>query len=75
MRRFRFDAVPTAALLRGTATLAGAVPDGAGSLVVLGRFARLRGLLEELPRVEEEPDFFGIRYLLMLMNIRERART
>jgi len=64
MRRLRFEAVLAAALLRGTATLAGAVPDGAGSPEPLARLLRLRALLEELPR-DALLDFFGIRYLLV----------
>ncbi|HVF16544.1 MAG TPA: hypothetical protein VNA21_06515 [Steroidobacteraceae bacterium] len=67
IRRSRFDAVLAAALLGVTVTLAGAVPEGDGSVVALGRLLRLRALLEALrealPRDDRAPDFLAIRYL------------
>ena len=60
MRRLRLEAVLAAALSRGTDTLAGAVPEGAGSVV--SRDLRRRAFVD-LPRDAVERVFLGIRYL------------
>jgi hypothetical protein len=66
MRRSLFDAVLAAALFLEIATLAGAVPDGDGSSVALGRWLPVRRLLDEAPRAGRARDFLAIRYLLTL---------
>ena len=64
MRRVRLDAVLAAALCAGTVTLAGAVPEGEGSLATLR--IRLRRLFAVVPRVGRARDFLAILYLLLM---------